>query len=307
MMMKNHISRILRRGKEYLENGPRAIVDDLYNAQRYWKLSELENSGTLATGSISGRDFGYLSIVRLAGTDKKFFSKFKSNHEYREILEHVNRAQGSEYLNVIKKYGSTPERLIDFCRQDFCKPFRFSYPNFGRVSPTNLRYAKVTLDLVSLFGEMNNFDIAEIGVGYGGQFHALTTIVNPGSYTFFDLPEVCLLAQNYTQTFVKSKITPTLGNSEIVRESYDLIISNYAFSELNREVQDDYLKNVVLNSKRGYLIYNDIVESDIDTIKIEEFLRIIPGAVVLPEHPLTHPKNKLVVWGHSSLSHLILR
>ena len=83
------------------------------------------------------------------------------------------------------------------------------------------------------------------------------------------------------------------------QDSYDLVISNYAFSELKREVQEDYFANVVQKSKRGYFTYNDISPKEYVALSAEEFAGRIEGAEIFKELPTTAPKNVLVVWGHN--------
>ena len=298
--------RVQRRLKLYSDLGASAFIDDLINTKRHWKLRNIDQVSALAEGSISGRDSGYLQVVSLCSSDERVFSKFKANQEYREILEHVNRDQGKQYLSCINHYGLIPESLHAFIRMDYCKPFRFTYPEIGRVSPTSLRYAKVALDIDAIFGDITGFRIAEIGIGYGGQYHAISTIGCPESYSFYDLFDVNRLAFKYINSFVNAPTKLIAGNFNESSYDFDLVISNYAFSELNRDLQEIYLKNVITRSKRGYLIYNDIVEGEIDTIRIEEFASRIPGASILNEFPLTKLRNKLIVWGFEDISSLVL-
>jgi len=306
MRLNFSIRRVLAKFRMYCNLGVSALVDDLLNQKRHWKLKDSYPEGVVADGSISGRDSGYLRIVKLASVEEKAFSRFKSNREYREILEHVNREQGREYLSCINQYGLYIKSLRTFIRMDYCKPFRYTYPKIGRVSPTNLRYAKIALDIRVLFGSISEFRIAEIGVGYGGQFHAISTIGNPYSYTLYDLPDVNQLALNYILNFTSTPTKVLIGDFNDSSFDFDLVISNYAFSELNRDLQETYLKNVIARSKRGYLIYNDIVEGGLDTIRIEEFASRIPGALIVNEFPLTKLRNNLIIWGHGDISRLVL-
>jgi len=304
------LSRILRRAikqiRIFITHGPSSVFDDFLNGLRVWSLKPESKKFSYSTGSISGTDTGYMRIVQAALSDEEIFSKFKSNREYREILEHVDRELGARYLQIINQYGRIPKPLLHTFILDKCSPFRYTYARLGRVSPSNLRYGKVAMDIRTLFGNLDNFRISEIGIGYGGQYQALTKISNVKSYTFYDLPQVIQLANMYISR-VSSELNNHLsGDFNVPNTEIDLVISNYAFSELDRSLQEIYLKNVILNSKRGYLIYNDISKGMFDTIHVEEFARRIPGAIVIEEFPLTHPKNKLVIWGHNNLSQLVL-
>lgn len=83
--------------------------------------------------------------------------------------------------------------------------------------------------------------------------------------------------------------------------SSDLFISNYAFTELIRPVQDTYFEKVIRNAKAGYITWNaPAIQKyhDYNTYSLEEFLKLIPTATILPEQPLTAPNNCIVVWGN---------
>lgn len=87
----------------------------------------------------------------------------------------------------------------------------------------------------------------------------------------------------------------TLEN--LAQNDYDLLISNYAFSELSRDIQNLYLDKIINHSKHGYITYNDISGENLASYKIDEYKNIIHKDIkILEENPLTHPLNKIVVW-----------
>jgi putative sugar O-methyltransferase len=282
------------------------LLNDYLNQRGSWSMKKDSHSFAGMKGSVSGEDHSYVALVKLAVLDDRVFRKFKSNREYREILEHVNREQGASYLEIIRRYNKATQELLDFCQLDICRPFRYSYPSFGKVSPTNLRYAKVALDLNSLFGDLSRFAIAEIGIGYGGQLQAILAQSGFAQYTFYDLDPVVDLAIKYlkNQNLEEFSLTSKTGNSN--PNQFDLVISNYAFSELNRDTQEFYLENVISKSKRGYFIYNEITPSDYNSITVDEFCKRVEGCVVVNEYPKTAPRNQLVIWGFESTDRLIL-
>ncbi len=298
----------LRKVKKFIFHrakiSPTLILDKILNLTRSFGNSLDPRVIVKSNGSVSGNDLGYLLVVRESLSNPSVFNKFKSNEQYRKILEHVNREQGYEYLEIIDSYGKLYEPLRTFIRIDKCKPFRFTYPQVGRISPSNLRYAKVSLDIESLFGNITDFKVAEIGVGYGGQFHALSMISKPSSYFLYDIPIVTELATKYLSEVGCDTRSLIVGDFNDFGPRIDLVISNYAFSELERDLQEIYLKNVILNSSRGYFIYNQIMNQSFDTIGVEEFVSRIPGAEVMAEVPLTASTNKLIVWGHTGTIHL---
>ena len=61
------------------------------------------------------------------------------------------------------------------------------------------------------------------------------------------------------------------------------MISNYAFTELRREMQEVYFNKIILSSAAGYITYNDINPADFRSYTREESLNKIPGARVIEE------------------------
>lgn len=103
--------------------------------------------------------------------DQSSFDNFKRNYDYRKILEHVSEEQGAQYLKILQSRndGILEAGLSSVLLSDNVgNPIKFKYQGFNyKLSPTTLRYLKVTSDLKILFGE-NLVNIAEIGCGYGG-------------------------------------------------------------------------------------------------------------------------------------------
>ena len=84
-----------------------------------------------------------------------------------------------------------------------------------------------------------------------------------------------------------------------------MFISNYAFSELIRPVQDIYLEKILLKSKAGYITWNgDIIAPTFSTggYSLKEILSILPNAITIPEKPLTARGNCIIVWGEKKNS-----
>jgi len=106
-----------------------------------------------------------------------------------------------------------------------------------------------------------------------------------------------LLAQTYLDGYALHSTMRYKTMNELAKETYDLVISNYAFTELRREIQDTYLERIILNTRRGYITYNEHTPPYFNSYKKDELLKIIPGAYALDEVPLTHSKNCIIAWG----------
>ena len=241
----------------------------------------------------------YPSLCGLAATDVEIFKKFRSAKVMITALDHVSIEQGNAYLSEIlnsRSWSETFTEVLDNIDK-VGKPKKYNFKPFGTFSPTLLRYLKVYTDLEKNFGPLRGLNIVEIGIGFGGQASLIGLLDKPLSYTFYDIPPVLELAKKFTNelgvpgvlTFIDGR-TPTPSNS-------DLVISNYAFSELNREVQDEYLKNVILQSPRGYITWNNLSSKYLGGHTLAELIRMIPNSQILPEKPNTSEGNAIIVWG----------
>ena len=239
----------------------------------------------------------YPQVCLDAANDYRFFNEFRQNPTYLKILEHVTENEGATYLEMITQDSDLLRHMDKFRLNDmYGTPLVYNYPNVGAISPSTLRYIKVLSDLKKLFKSLDGLSICEIGVGYGGQCRIINALYVPTSYCLVDIKPALLLAQRYLDNYaVKSTFSYTTMN-ELDKTKYDLVISNYAFTELSRNIQEIYLEKVILNSRCGYITYNDITPTEFNSYKLEELLKIIPRSRIIEEVPLTHPNNCIIVW-----------
>jgi hypothetical protein len=243
----------------------------------------------------------YPQVCMRAALDYRRFNVFRRNPIYNQILEHVTESLGREYLELVRRDPAIAARLDEFKQNDLHGgPRTFVYPGVGRISPSTLRYVKVLADLKAHFGTLDGLRICEIGVGYGGQCRILNAFYTPKSYRLVDITAALWLAKRFLEHYaITSTLTFTTMN-ELEPAEYDLVISNYAFAELPGHVQDVYLDRVIARSQRGYMTYNEITPAEFHTYATDAVIAKIRGAVRLPETPLTHPANSIIVWGHGA-------
>lgn len=240
----------------------------------------------------------YPQVCALASIDYRVFNNFRRDETYTTILEHVSEEQGRQYLEIIAKDTDLLAAMPQFKRNDeFGNPRMFLYPEAGQIAPSTLRYVKVLGDLKAHFRSLDALDICEIGVGYGGQCRVINSFFKPAAYCLVDISPALALARRYLDNYVLSSVVSYKSMNELAPRDYDLLISNYAFTELPRPIQDVYLQRAILRSKRGYITYNEITPPEFNSYKLNELLKIIPGSKMLEEKPLTHPKNCIIVWG----------
>jgi len=244
-------------------------------------------------------DVGYYKeICKLAYEDDDCFKKFKREPRYRHILEHASKAQGRAYLKVILKQSKELLKFLGKFKENdiYGDPFTYFYFRTGKISPTTLRYIKVLSDLRKLFGNLDDMDIIEIGVGYGGQCKIVSDVFSFNSYTLVDLDIVLKLAKKYLTKLNVNKAEYSTQDKLNDNNKYDLLISNCAFSECNKAVQYEYIRKILNKSKRGYITYNCIYSKAYTKEEIIEILSLDHNINILEEIPNTLPSTFILVW-----------
>lgn len=261
---------------------------------------------------IGGKGADYNDFVWRAVLDTRTFDRFRRDKVYCRILEHVNQEQGSAYLALI---ADPVIRGICFDSEyadAIGKPQVAVYEGH-KISPTTLRYAKVVSDLTQYFPDFAACrSIVEIGIGYGGQARLVSEYAKRvgaqlTTYTLIDLPPVLSLAQRYLDHFALQPRCRFETKSMLARdESWDLVISNYAFSEFNRELQEEYLTLILKKARSGYLTMNTGLPSDppapFPRLTVREVMSALPNPVIRREEPLTAPRNYIIAFGEHRMA-----
>lgn len=247
------------------------------------------------------------SVLSILGSQRNF-GQFRRKNSYREILEHLNFRQGSKYLHSIQELQNKLGLDLNWeelrRNDEVGNPIKYKFSEAGKISPTTLRYVNVGLQIQELFGASLN-SLVEVGAGYGGQARILDELLKISKYTIFDLPEVNELIAKYLSHY---KLDLNLEFDDVLKvtgKKWDLAISNYAFSELPKELQIKYVKDIFLNSRRGFVIMNsgrsNLTGRSGGKLRAKELLAMIPGSTILEEKPLTGPDNYLLTWGFEEI------
>jgi hypothetical protein len=259
----------------------------------------------LSTSTMSDSDLTpYSSFVESAISDPATFRKFRRNFYYRTILEHVDYTLGQKYLKVLNEATIENFKNNDKLRKlsEVGNPRLFFYRKIGWVSPTVLRYLFVNQHITEIFDVSKVHSIGEIGIGFGGQLAVSLEFLKPKSYAVYDLDSVIeLTSKTIRQIGIDDLLVVRKSIDRLSSEKYDLVVSNYAFSELPKKTQIDYLRFVLSKSDRGYLTMNsgrtNISGRSEGKLSVEEILTYIPEAKIVEESPLTGPDNYLIIWG----------
>ena len=276
------------------------------NKVRRYLLGKTVFSATNLTSD--SEDTFYVEAVRRSLSSPNLFRNFRRNFDYREILEHVSYSLGLKYFTLgIERYSDFLMILEKSRRVDeIGNPIRFTYRGVGLCSPTLIRYSYVASDMRRIFDFNSISAIAEIGSGYGGQSAVLQSVQSFSDYTVYDLPDVAELTKKFIRA-TNSNFKCNVGNLESTDElQLDLLISNYAFSELPRSIQELYLVKVITKAQRGYMIMNsgrtNHTGRSSGKMTLTEITEYLPGMHVIEEVPLTSPDNYIIYWDYTKLA-----
>ncbi len=255
-----------------------------------------------ARESLTGWYTGYRDACKRAATDPEYLGIFRSIPEFRVAFEITAGESFAQYVSVSEKLIAKIEKFRAL--ESVGQPVLEYYPNLGNFSATSLRYICLADQIQKMVALPPNPVIAEIGAGFGGQCFMLGQLHPFSKYYFFDLPEVELLIGKVMETLQVANTYCIPMKEELPEERIDLVISNYAYSECDREIQMEYFDKIIKKADRGYIIYNQIIQdSGIDSLLLEEFIQLLKNEGIRPkvhkELLSTAPGNYLVVWNRT--------
>lgn len=207
--------------------------------------------------TVGETELEYMTVCQESVDDDNVFQSFKRDPRYTIMLEHVPPEQGTKYIETIGQYNIDEELISKFKENDQyggASLVDYGEP-FGKISPSTLRYIQNTLDIANFFGEGELKKIVEIGGGYGGLCKSINCLCDFEEYHIYDLESCGQLQEKYLSHFNLSGKVFFHSVPEKI-EDVDLVISNYAYSELNEEYQDLYYENVIKNANKVYMILN---------------------------------------------------
>lgn len=186
--------------------------------------------------------------------DSKSFRRYRA---VRNIVETACPTEARHYLGLIQQWG--PEYLKDsnvISIDGWGDPIRCPGLVLGTsrpFSPTTLRYLATALWLKRGNKIPSGEKIVEIGVGFGG-LAAMNQIVSQCPTVLVDLPQVEKAAARMLRETGLNPSAETSLNCDL--PSIPLVISNYAFTELNRSLQDQLLEKYLRHAKHGMIVSN---------------------------------------------------
>jgi len=234
-----------------------------------------ENSNFKGQWMIQKTDAGkkYLILCKKALRDPEIYQNFRKPLDYQNIIIGGNQERAEKYFKILEKdpYYYDHLKYLQLCDQIgnpplFTLPSTPSAPSAPStpstpstsVSTYTLRTLQTTIQLMKHFGDLNNQHIVEIGSGHGGLCQMVSHYINYRGYTLIDLPVVNLLAEKYLDEFpeLPHQKIKYMSTEQIIPRKYDLVISEYALSELDLKAQICYFENILQYSQTAYLAMN---------------------------------------------------
>ncbi len=250
----------------------------------------------------------YTDVVWHAVVDSAKFAVFRRDPVYKRILEHVSPPDGLQFLGLIRNPVIRDICMSSEFADTIGSPEVFEVEG-RQLSPSTFRYGKVLQDLVDAFPDLHNMrNIVEIGVGYGGQARVISEYVrrmggNIQSYQLVDMPPVLHLARTYLEHFSIDFEIKYVSKSELSRSaSYDLVISNYAYSEFSVALQQQYMDLILRKASRGYLTMNTGLRTPLGLFyTTEQLMAALPNCAILEDIPRFGSENYILIYGQHGL------
>lgn len=260
-------------------------------------LNELKTDNYLSESSLNKN---YLNFVREANLNQEVYDSFRNSQKYKEVLEHVGPNLANNYYKNIREF-LTHEQVTEFSKaiNNTGNPQTITI-NDTEFNPTTLRYINVALDIKNKFSIDSFENIIEVGAGYGGQALILDKFFKIKNYTFVDLDDVNTLIKKFlaghsTKFSSKFYTIESLGTSQ----KYDLLISNYAFSELPKKLQKIVVQKGINLSTRGYMLVNHFYTLSFRYMTIRNYKKSINNLKTFEEVPQSGIFNKLLIFDNS--------
>jgi hypothetical protein len=243
----------------------------------------------------------YKNYTNLISSEENILDFFKSHPTYNGILEHVNERQGLEYYEYIKKSkiwidGKIDTKIIYEIVKENDKlgnPHKFEY-DFGKCSPTSLRYIYHAILILEEIKSEKNINIVEVGGGYGGLCLILERLskfydLKIDKYLIVDLPDVLMLQKKYLDRFelnfeVEFHSAELFGSTIVENNLY--LVSNYCLGEIGEELVSQYHTKLFPKVYRGFMTWN----CEIVWNCVSRFFEI----EIDQEKPLTYWFNKYI-------------
>lgn len=188
------------------------------------------------------------------------FEIFKQNKRYNSIVgcDSMGEPACTILVDAIKNTNKIMfDDINKFKSNDIYGQPTLYDTEVGLFSPNTLRYILVLAEIEKYIGSLDNKKIIEIGSAHGGQCYVISKHFNFKSYTLIDMPEVIELSKKYI-SLLKTKNVKYNDINNVVSKKSDLVISNFALSELDDTGINFYFEKIISKTENFYITTNII-------------------------------------------------
>jgi hypothetical protein len=115
----------------------------------------------------------------------------------------------------------------------------------------------------------------------------------PKSYTIIDIPEALILTERYLKKF--SIDVRLISCHDYGFEPIDTFISNYALTELSKDLQREYADKLIKRSTNGYITYNSQPRESKNQYSLDDLKSMVTNASTYGEN-ITRSECQVLVW-----------
>lgn len=240
----------------------------------------------------------YNEALNRAANEDEAFRSFRRAPGVREIVEGVPDVVGQGYFAKLVDELSLDTLTMMWERAT--KNDLVGEPQLVQLRPdkvassTTMRYLWNVVDMERHGVTLDDVDVVEVGGGYGGLCRMIHEFHKPRSYTIIDLPEALALADRYLKCYgINARMVPC---DAYAHEPIDTFISNYALTELTKDVQEEYIQKLMCNAKHGYVTYNSQPRNAFNQYSLEQLRLGVFGKVTIEDENVKKSECQVLIW-----------
>lgn len=182
--------------------------------------------------------------------------EFRRDPAILQVVECVSPDEGLVYARAIER--CFPRRwfaVACLANDRVGHPETVTYGG-AALAPATWRYAFRALELSATVGPLGGLSVVEIGGGYGGLAATMAQLEPAGAYAIVDAPEPGAMQAAYLRSLgVGGVQTASVLPAEPLAP--DLVVSDFALSELDEDVRAAYGEALVRGARAGAFCWNE--------------------------------------------------
>lgn len=218
----------------------------------------------------------YVDALKRAASDDVAFNHFRRERGVRDIIEGIPDVAGFGYYAKLKDTEFFKQNLERIQKNDEVGNPHLVLFDGRPLASTTLRYAWNVFDMRRNGVQLDRGHIVEVGGGYGGLCRMVCEFHDHNSYTIIDIPEALELAKRYLAQFELHPKFVSCFEYETI-ESITTFISNYALTELTKDLQDGYVNAFMKHAPSGYVTYNSQPRNILFQHSLNDLLGMVPA------------------------------